>query len=47
MEKIYINQKELTKLLGCGRRDDERIMKHLLEVANEKNITYQKVNEIF
>lgn len=37
MEKIYINQKELTKLLGCGRRNGERIMKHLLEVAKEKN----------
>lgn len=36
MEKPYINQKELTKLLGQGRRYGERVMKHLLEVAKNK-----------
>ncbi|HAB65771.1 MAG TPA: hypothetical protein DCE23_00240 [Firmicutes bacterium] len=37
MKKVYINQKELTELLGCGRRNGERVMKHLLKVAKEKN----------
>ena len=37
MEKAYINQKELTELLGCGRRNGERVMKHLLKIAKEKN----------
>lgn len=36
MEKPYINQKELTELLGQGRRYGERVMKHLLEIAEEK-----------
>ena len=37
MEKAYINQKEITELLGCGRRNGERVMKHLLKIAKEKN----------
>ena len=37
MEKAYMNQKELTELLGCGRRNGERVMKHLLKIAKEKN----------
>lgn len=36
MEKPYINQKELTELLGQGRRYGERVMKHLLELAEQK-----------
>lgn len=37
MEKPYINQKELTEILGLGRRYGERVMKHLLNLAKEKN----------
>ncbi len=37
MEKPYLNQKELTELLGQGRRHGERVMKHLLEIAKDKN----------
>lgn len=37
MEKPYLNQKELTELLGQGRRYGERVMKHLLKIAEEKN----------
>lgn len=37
MEKPYINQKELTELLGQGRRYGERVMKHLLDVAKDRN----------
>ena len=37
MEKAYINQKELTEQLGCGRRNGERVMKNLLKIAKEKN----------
>lgn len=37
MEKPYLNQKELTELLGQGRRYGERVMKHLLEKAKDKN----------
>jgi len=37
MEKPYINQKELTELLGQGRRYGERVMKHLLNIAKERN----------
>lgn len=37
MEKPYLNQKELTELLGQGRRYGERVMKHLLEIAKERN----------
>lgn len=37
MEKPYINQKELTELLGLGRKRGERVMKHLLEIAKEQN----------
>ncbi|MDO5002886.1 MAG: hypothetical protein Q4E39_01475 [bacterium] len=37
MEKVYINIKELQSILGCGRRNAERVMKHLLEIAKEKN----------
>lgn len=36
MEKPYLNQKELTELLGQGRRCGERVMKHLLEIAKDK-----------
>lgn len=36
MEKPYINQKELTEILGLGRRYGERVMKHLLKLAQEK-----------
>lgn len=37
MEKPYLNQKELTELLGQGRRYGERTMKHLLQIAKDKN----------
>jgi len=37
MEKPYINLRELTELLGQGRRFAERTMNHLLKVAKEKN----------
>jgi len=37
MEKPYINQSELIKILGLGRRNGERVMKHLLEIAKERN----------
>lgn len=37
MEKPYINTKELSILLGQGRRHTRRVMNHLLEVAREKN----------
>lgn len=37
MEKTYLNQKELTKLLGKGRKFGERVMKHLLQVAENEN----------
>ncbi len=37
MEKPYLNQKELTELLGQGRRYGERVMKHLLDIAKERN----------
>lgn len=37
MEKPYINQKELTELLGQGRRYGERVMKYLLNIAKERN----------
>lgn len=37
MEKPYLNQKELTELLGQGRRYGERVMKHLLNLAKERN----------
>ena len=36
MEKPYINQKELTELLGQGRTFGKKVMDHLLQVANEK-----------
>ena len=37
MEKPYINQRELTELLGQGRKYGDRVMKHLLEIAKERN----------
>ena len=37
MEKPYLNQRELTELLGQGRRYGERVMKDLLEIAKDKN----------
>ena len=37
MEKPYLNQKELTELLGQGRRYGERVMKYLLNIAKERN----------
>ncbi len=37
MEKPYLNQKELTELLGQGRRYGERVMQHLLKIAVENN----------
>lgn len=36
MEKVYINISELQVILGCGRRNAERVMKHLLEIAKER-----------
>jgi len=36
MEKPYINQKELTELLGQGRRYGERVMKNLIAIAEDK-----------
>ena len=36
MEKPYINQKELTQLLGQGRRFGERVMKYLQDIAKEQ-----------
>ncbi len=37
MEKPYLNITELSILLGQGRRYAERVMKHLQEIAKEKN----------
>lgn len=37
MEKPYLNLKELTIVLGQGRRYGERVMQHLLEVAKREN----------
>ena len=37
MEKPYINQNELTTLLGQGRLYGERVMQHLLKIAKENN----------
>lgn len=37
MEKPYLNITELSILLGQGRRQAERVMNHLLEIANEQN----------
>ncbi len=37
MEKPYLNVTELTILLGQGRRYAERVMNHLLEVAEKNN----------
>lgn len=37
MEKPYINQKELTTLLGQGRLYGERVMQYLLKIAKENN----------
>lgn len=37
MEKPYLNQKELTEVLGQGRRYGERVMRHLLEIARDNN----------
>lgn len=37
MEKPYLNITELSILLGQGRRQAERVMNHLLEIAKEKN----------
>lgn len=37
MEKAYLNIRELTIVLGLGRRYAEKVMKHLQEVAKEKN----------
>lgn len=37
MEKPYLNLKELTIVLGQGRRYGERVMQHLLSVAKEQN----------
>mgnify|MGYP007113426412 CR=1 FL=1 len=37
MEKPYLNITELSILLGQGRRQAERVMNHLLEIAKEQN----------
>lgn len=37
MEKPYINQKELTKLLGLGKKCGKKVMEHLQEIAKENN----------
>ena len=37
MEKPYLNITELSILLGQGRRQAERVMNHLLEIAEEQN----------
>lgn len=37
MEKPYLNITELSILLGQGRRQAERVMNHLLEVAKKEN----------
>lgn len=37
MEKPYINQKELTLLLGQGRKCGKKVMEHLQEIAKERN----------
>lgn len=37
MEKPYLNITELSILLGQGRRQAERVMNHLLEIAQEQN----------
>ena len=47
MEKPYLNIKELSIVLGQGRRYAERVMKDLRKIAKEKTIIYQKVVEIY
>lgn len=37
MEKPYLNITELSILLGQGRRQAERVMNHLLEIAKVQN----------
>lgn len=37
MEKPYLNITELSILLGQGRRQAERVMNHLLELAKKQN----------
>lgn len=37
MEKPYLNITELSILLGQGRRQAERVMNHLLEIAKKQN----------
>lgn len=37
MEKPYLNQKELTIVLGKGREYGKRVMTYLLEIAKERN----------
>lgn len=37
MEKPYLNITELSILLGQGRRQTERVMNHLLELAKKRN----------
>lgn len=37
MEKPYLNQTELTQILGQGRRYGQRVMKDLLEKAKDRN----------
>lgn len=37
MEKPYLNIKELSIVLGQGRRYAERVMKDLRKIAKEKN----------
>jgi len=37
MEKPYLNITELSILLGQGRRQAERVMNHLLEIAKQEN----------
>ena len=37
MEKSYLNQKELTILLGRGWKYGERVMLHLVNIAKERH----------
>lgn len=37
MEKVYINKSDLQKILGCGRKNAERVMQYLQQIAKEKN----------
>lgn len=37
MEKAYLNLRELTEVLGIGKRRGQKVMNYLLEKAKERN----------